>query len=201
MNLVAYSQIDSLSGIFKSTGVDIPRLRGLLLMAEEEPYSKNDIKEIIKECETMIISDLVRSNPFWTSDSCVHEYSTRTDRLLKKYVTFDKDGYENGVKWNHIHGKKRKIAKYAIKQKIKEVKQSTETFNKYVGRNDVLCVHARIGGGNWSYYGSPEITEHPAYLERVDDWYDSTYCDIYLKINPELTESFLHQQNSVEKEK
>lgn len=57
-----------------------------------------------------------------------------------------------------------------------------ETFNKYVGRDDVLMVHARIGGGNWEYYGGPELAKQPWFIEKVDDSYDNTYCDIYVQI-------------------
>ena len=49
-------------------------------------------------------------------------------------------------------------------------------FNSYVGK-DVLYVHARQGGGNRDYY--PIDTKHPMYLSDCDDYWDSTYCDIY----------------------
>ena len=56
-----------------------------------------------------------------------------------------------------------------------------EMFNKYVGREDV---HSRIGGDNWNYYGGPELEKQPWFLEKIDDYYDNTYCDIYAKIDP-----------------
>ena len=56
------------------------------------------------------------------------------------------------------------------------------TWNKYVGRDDVLYIHARIGGNNWNYYDGPELARQPWFLEKVDDCFDSTYCDIYAKI-------------------
>ena len=46
----------------------------------------------------------------------------------------------------------------------------------------MLCIHARIGGGNWSYYDGPELSKQPWFIEKVDDAFDSTYCDIYAKI-------------------
>lgn len=55
------------------------------------------------------------------------------------------------------------------------------TFNSYVGRDDVLYVHARIGGGNWETYRD-EVENQPWFIEKVDDAYDSTYCDIYCRI-------------------
>ena len=59
-------------------------------------------------------------------------------------------------------------------------------FNKYVGQ-DVLYVHARIGGGNREYYSEDweKIRNHPLYLDDCDDEFDSTYCDIFFKLKKE----------------
>ena len=59
-----------------------------------------------------------------------------------------------------------------------------ETFDKYSGRSDVLYIHARIGGGNWHSYRD-QVKGQPWFLEKVDDPYDTTYCDIYAKIDPD----------------
>jgi hypothetical protein len=60
-----------------------------------------------------------------------------------------------------------------------------ELWNKYAGKDDILYIHARIGSENWSYYGK-EVVGKPWFLEKVDDAYDSTYCDIYAKIKPQV---------------
>lgn len=78
---------------------------------------------------------------------------------------------------NDLHGKARKKYKLLLKHARKQY----DIFNKYVGKN-VLYVHARLGGSNWDFFGMDEITKHPLYLERVDDYYDNTYCDIYFKL-------------------
>ena len=59
-----------------------------------------------------------------------------------------------------------------------------KVWNKYAGRDDVLLIHARIGGANWIDCGGESLTKEPWFLEKVDDEYDCTYCDIYAKINP-----------------
>ena len=69
-----------------------------------------------------------------------------------------------------------------------------DTFNKYAGRKDVLYVHARIGGNNWVFFGGQKVAEHPAFIERVDDWFDSTYCDIYLKVDESIVEQYLKKE-------
>jgi len=59
-------------------------------------------------------------------------------------------------------------------------------FNKYCGKEDILYIHARLGGGNWNYYGCNEIIKNqPWYLDHCEDAFDGTYVDIYAKIKEE----------------
>lgn len=186
MNLKAYSQIEDLMPVLQSTGIEIPRLRGLGLMKNEEPVNQTDLNEILHSMEILAVQNLCESFPAWDFYSCCSEFCPATDRRIKKYMILDEDGDPISIRWDRIHGKKRKTAKYAIKQYKKAVIDNIKVFNKYAGRDDVLFVHARIGGDNWNYFNNPSIVaSHLAFLEKVDDYFDSTYCDIYLKIDPE----------------
>lgn len=195
MNLKAYSQIEDLMPVLQSTGIEIPRLRGLCLMKNEEPVSETDLDEILHSMEILAVQNLCESFPAWDFYSCCSEYCPATDRRIKKYMILDKDKDPIGIHWDRIHGKKRKTAKYAIKQYKKDVIDNINVFNKYAGRDDILFVHARIGGDNWNYFNGPSIVaSHPAFLEKVDDYFDSTYCDIYLKIDPETVNRLANKQ-------
>lgn len=186
MNLKAYSQIEDLMPVLQSTGIEIPRLRGLGLMKNEEPVNQTDLNEILHSMEILAVQNLCESFPAWDFYSCCSEFCPATDRRIKKYMILDEDGDPISIRWDRIHGKKRKTAKYAIKKYKKAVIDNIKVFNKYAGRDDVLFVHARIGGDNWNYFNGPSIVaSHLAFLEKVDDYFDSTYCDIYLKIDPE----------------
>lgn len=140
MDLYAYSQIDDLKKYLEENNIDIPRLRGLRLMKEQELVTEEYIEDDIK---------------IW----------------LKWYANLKVKSI------NDLHGKARKKYKYILKQ----AKKQFSMFNKYVGKN-VLYAHARVGGANWDFFGMDEITKHPLYLERIDDYFDSTYCDIYFKL-------------------
>lgn len=186
MNLKAYSQIEDLMPVLQSTGIEIPRLRGLGLMKNEEPVNQTDLNEILHSIEILAVQNLCESFPAWDFYSCCSEFCPATDRRIKKYMILDEDGDPISIRWDRIHGKKRKTAKYAIKQYKKAAIDNIKVFNKYAGRDDVLFVHARIGGDNWNYFNGPSIVaSHPAFLEKADNYFDSTYCDIYLKIDPE----------------
>lgn len=180
MDLGAYAQIDNLNALMARNGINVPRLRGLRLMSQEKMVSQDEIARIAHdhamcECESLCESD-------FKLNSWCFELSERTRRIKRKYLIYDKDDYEPiDVRWSSIHGKKRKAFKYAIKRAIRRAYTQYALFNNYCGRPDILYIHARIGGGNWPYYGK-EVKDQPWFICKVDDAFDSTYCDIYATI-------------------
>lgn len=86
--------------------------------------------------------------------------------------------------------------KHVMKITKRRVLESFGTFNRYVGRDDILCVHARIGGRNWGYYNrGGAVSGSDAFIEKVDDMFDDTYCDIYLRIDPKLAHAYVENAN------
>lgn len=71
----------------------------------------------------------------------------------------------------------------ALEQSKRAIQNQYAVWNKYAGKENVLYIHARIGGNNWGSYGGSTIERQPWFLEKVDDSFDDTYCDIYAKIN------------------
>ena len=185
MDLVAYSQIKNLAYIMKSNNIVVPRLRGLGLMKDEEPWPR---KELLVKAEYQGLYECVHAcRSRFIMNACWAEYSAHTDAVAEKYIEFerDEDGVDHlspvAIKWDKGHGRKRKVFKYVIKQAKKRVLKQFEVWNKYCGRDDVLYIHARIGGENWDTYRD-EVETQPWFLEKVDDAFDSTYCDIFAKI-------------------
>lgn len=178
MDLWAYSNIENLEELAKKNNIDCPRLCGYRLMKNEEPINfKEWLAEERNNLEVECAEFLCVSDPFWCPTSNGSWLCEETDRKVAYYI--DK---ENGtVRWDRIHGWKRRVLKTYIHNEIVRYKKQYEVWNKYVGRDDVLYIHARIGGGNWSDYWE-QVVYQPWFLEKVDDGYDSTYCDIYAKI-------------------
>ena len=173
-DLYAYANIETLDELAKKNNIDCPRLRGYRLMKDEELIN---IKEEIDEDEIALdcVKELCESVPFWSTNSDWLESSERTDYLKRIYISNDE------IRWDRIRGKKRKILKTLIHNSVVRKRKQYEMWNKYVGCEDILYIHSRIGGGNWSYYAKYVINE-PWFLEKVDDSFDSTYCDIYAKL-------------------
>ncbi len=162
MDLVAYAQIGNLEHIMAACDIHVPRLRGLRLMKDEAPLSLEEIKE---EAERYVALDMYFN---W-------------DRFKRhKYWGEDKEGCY--IIWNKLHGKARKRVKFDVKKARRRYEEQYGIWNGYCGRDDVLYIHSRLGGSNWDYYDGDELTKQPWFLCKVDDAFDSTYCDIYAKI-------------------
>ena len=177
MDLGAFVQIENLQEILNKQNICVPRLRGLRLMTQEKSISKEAMEECIRQETLEIVKDIVEQNSL--NSWCSWLNDTRNDILIR-----NKDREVIGYRWNKIHGRKRKWIKFEIKKLKKAVYNQYNTFNKYVGKN-VLYVHARVGGDNWYYCEGYKLAEHSDFLEKCDDYYDCTYCDIYFKIRGE----------------
>ena len=181
MDLFAYSQIENLSEVAKVNGIDVPRLRGYRLMSNEHRVSPEEIKRLVLLNNLHLYEWACCSVPRFAPNSKCHEFSSRTQKIKKKYLVRQNEETV-GFRWDLLHGNRRKRLKYDLKVKEKALRKQMGVFNKYVGRFDVLCIHARIGGRNWAYYGGRDIEMQPWFLEKVDDYFDSTYCDIYARL-------------------
>ena len=197
MDLEAYAQIGSLEGIAKDNGIDIPRLRGYRLMRDEKAITKEEIYRMKKDCEIDVVKDLCQASPFWKPNPHYYVSSMWTDYLCDYYLTTSNTPNEYGrkpyigIRWDRIHGWKRRILKFEIKKRKRKIQQQFDIWNKYAGQENVLYIHSRMGGNNWKYYdGKTELMNRPWFLDRVDDYWDSTYCDFYATISPESLKKY-----------
>ena len=176
MDLGAYANIEMLEELVNRNGISCPRLRGYRLMKDGKPIDYREIAAA-NSLDVECVKDLIRSEPRWDPNAGCHVYDGYTDYLIKKYV----DDEHDQVRWDRIHGWKRRRLKTLIHNVKMRMKKQFEVWNRYVGREDVLYIHARIGGGNWPYY-CREVVDKWWFIEKVDDCFDSTYCDIYARL-------------------
>lgn len=192
MDLYAHSQIDELEEKIEAQGIVVPRLRGYRLMSQETPITEEQRLVAKRSRYYDNLRCLIAYG--WKLDS-IYTVTIKEEEKISKYADIDFENYEvKSIYWNKIHGKKRKALKYMNKVSDREVDANLDMFNKYAGKKDVLYIHARIGGidckndtTNWMYYNGDEIIKkQPWFLDAVDDLYDSTYCDIYAKIDEDV---------------
>lgn len=192
MDLGAYKNIEdvNIQKIVSDNNIYVPRLRGYRLMGYESKYSNNDI---IRSSSFKYVARNVIEHYFFLK--LAKEIKSRRDAILcydirktadKYYDYFNEKDYKN-FPWNRFHGKLRKNLKHAYKTELRKAFKQYEAWNKYCGQQDILYIHARIGGNNWRYYNCEnEVANQPWFIEKVDDCFDDTYCDIYARIkNPE----------------
>ena len=185
MDLGAYENIEKLSAIAKENGIEIPRLCGYRLMKNEKPFPQDRIDKAKDDCATDVVERLCMAIPFWDPKADCHVWSNCTDYVKDYYIT-KKDGEYISIRWDRIHGWKRKVLKLAIKKQKQAIQKQWDMWNKYAGQENVLYIHSRMGSNNW--FDLPDINERakivqaPWFLGRVDDYYDNTYCDFYARI-------------------
>ena len=193
MDLWAYMRIESLDSLAKANGIVVPRLRGYRLMSEENPISPKGYSQLFHDCAMDAIEMLCTSDPFWDPNSDCSIFNYRSDHARKYYLKYglDEDGCRVpvAIRWDRIHGKKRRILKHEIKKNIKLAVTQYALWDKYAGKENVLYIHSRMGGNNWAgYEGKEALMAQPWFLDRVDDWWDGTYCDFYAKLNPDTVQ-------------
>lgn len=152
MDLGAYVNMMKSEDILKANGIEVPRLRGYRLMAKETPIPEKEIEASAKDVGKYYL------------DKC----------KLGPLCYPKKDRWYRDLDKRQARGQARRA--------YRRVRKQLETFNKYCGRSDVLYVHARIGGWNWKAFGGTVVTKNPRFLEKCDDGFDQTYCDIYFHI-------------------
>lgn len=187
MDLHAYAQMQALDSLVKANGIYVPRCRGYRLMKDEEPVSQEKIDEMIRDQALQEAENIILIEDFPVCQSCWREFGPMTDRRKRRYLVMEKkeNGWESpvAIRWDRLHGKVRKRLKFAIKRAAKRVRAQYNLWNQYAGREDVLYVHARLGSTSWTDEETKaSVTRQPWCLAKVDDYWDTSYCDIYATI-------------------
>lgn len=178
MDLTAYSQIEDLKHFLQDNKINIPRLRGLRLMKDEEVVTEKEILDLIEiEKREYAIN--------WLKQHC--DWCWSSDKENKRHKAFIYGKNEIGEKdiikidFSKVHGKDRKHIKYHWKLIVRAFNAQYEVWNRYVGKN-VLYVHAKKGSD------SDIDKTHRMFLEIVDDAWDGNYCDIYYDLDSRVGE-------------
>ena len=184
MDLGAYAQIEDLSAIAAENDIHVDRLRGLRLMWNETPVSNKELEDIKRSLISQECEMLVQAYPKFSVNPWWYSYSIDTKKEYKKYFIYNEDKYVASIKWNNVHGKKRKAFKYVIKRAKKLAEEQFKMWNQFCGKDDVLYIHARLGTSNWSGNAWYKYKTKPWFICGIDDAFDSSYCDIYARIKP-----------------
>ena len=183
MDLKAYVQIEEYEKLLKQNNINIPRLRGIDPCVSMKPWPQEEYRREKESISSRTCENLCTAKPFWSCHPEYYSLDSWTDILREYYMFKSGDAvFYDGIRWERIHGWKRKVLKTAIHNNIRKFERYVATWNKYCGCENVIRIHSRIGGGNWIYYGGPELSRQSWFIEKVDDYFDFTYCDIYVRV-------------------
>lgn len=200
MDLFAYAQIGELEAIAKANGIEVRRLRGLRLMGWEEVLTEEDWKRVLHDAKINAYELVLQAEPPFALDPLCFAYDSHS-RRMKRYLIVRRwtetitneshpEGYTVerqetvGIRWDRLHGNKRKAVKYYVKHKTRMTIRQYKLWDQYAGRKDVLYIHAKIGSTAWSDARWWDYEKEPWFLGACDDAFDPAYCDIYAKIDP-----------------
>jgi len=197
MDLGAYTQITNLDSLAKNAGISVERVRGYRLMEGESPYSKEELDIYLNK----MIADYWR----FRSDDTEHDSNDYVNGYRPPSIP-------KGRFWHEYYGgnekgfwdtdsrfwKVKRVHRISLFQEIgmlkARFKHQYSMWNRFAGLEDILYIHARLGGSNWKgYYDDDEraeqeihdgywIERQPWFICKCDDAFDPTYCDIYARI-------------------
>ena len=202
MDLYACGQIESLDELAKANGIQVERLRGYRLMADERPYSEEKLAECLNELVGEYWWMAAVEQDHRCCPDCTDFIKGYRPPSIPKGCAWPEYYGEDAKEWEDTDSKFWKVKRVHRTSLFQELgmlkarfKRQYMLWNRYVGQPDVLYIHARIGGSNWKgYYSDDEraereihdgwwIERQPWFICKCDDAFDPTYCDIYARID------------------
>ena len=187
MDIGAYAQIESLDKLAKANGINVDRLRGYRLMSNETAVTDDELAKMKQSFAAYACERAIEARPRLSIHPHWFEGGLDSSMECKKYIIYN--GYNPvSIRWDRIHGKRRKVIKYYVRHYIGDAAAQYKLWNSFVGRDDVLYIHAKLGNTNWSDIWWQDYKSEPWFLAGIDDAFDSCYCDIYAKISKGVNE-------------
>lgn len=173
MDLGAYVQKDGdLNELAKANGIEVARLRGYRLMANEKPWTEQEIEKMRKDMEGTYWWMESSENPDWGEHTCKEYQNGYRPPTWNKVFDFEPD--KKDPEGDYV---KRNIGLFhKISCLNGRITEQARCWNAYAGKEGVLYIHSRCGKG-WKDYRN-----EPWFLDACLDAFDPTYCDIYAKV-------------------
>ena len=174
-----FDQTKILDRIAAVNGICVPRCRAYRLMRNEKCITVSEIEDRIGRKALYLVEKLLEA------DALTNE---RAEARIRRYMTIKKepDGLKRtiGIRWERIHGKLRKRIKRQVKIARRLVSMQAALWNQYVGNGDVLYIQARLSSADlYDRKVRAEVCQQPWFLALAEDYLETSYCDIYAKIN------------------
>lgn len=78
------------------------------------------------------------------------------------------------------------MARFECKKQKRIIFNYINTYNHYVGKNDIFRIHVKAWRDGCTLINKNKIKSNVYFIEMVQDYYNFGNCDIYFKIDPEI---------------
>lgn len=180
MKTYKYCKSGNYAEVLKEHKIEIHRISEIYFMGDGIKVPEDDVKQAGLEIDVTAIENAC----CYDGSGYMYDYITRRmcRKHIKNYSTTTSHSEQKPM-WETVHGWLRRKAKFEKKKLAKSFKTEVNMFNQYVGRDDVLCVKAKLGSWNWSGRVHSDYKDKDWYLGSCDDWWDKAYCTIYVRVS------------------
>ena len=175
---------DPLSRFLKSENIRIDHIVFADQMKNADRYvSEKTVKKLIKDRKDTILEDLLDDWVIWKVCDFENYKEIANVRYSCKKIGFSK--YLASIRKENLQEKQKRIANIISIKEEKKIKESADTFNQYVGCEDILLIRASVPFSYMRYYVY-ELKQHTVIIDAKPDFFNSLYCmDIYIKTKNE----------------
>ncbi|WP_371278862.1 hypothetical protein [Anaerostipes sp.] len=142
--------------------------------------SEQTVNKLIKDMKDTILEDLLDDWIIWKVCDFENYKGIANAKYSCKKIGFSK--YIASIRKENLQEKQKRIANMISIKEEKKIRESADTFNQYVGCEDILLIRASVPSFYMCYYVQ-ELKQHEMIVEAKPDFFNSLYCiDIYIKI-------------------
>lgn len=172
---------DPLSCFLKAENIRIEHIVFADQMKNADRHvSEQTVNKLIKDMKDTILEDLLDDWIIWKVCDFENYKGIANAKYSCKKIGFSK--YIASIRKENLQEKQKRIANMISIKEEKKIRESADTFNQYVGCEDILLIRASVPSFYMCYYVQ-ELKQHEMIVEAKPDFFNSLYCiDIYIKI-------------------
>ena len=162
--------------------INVPFPADYEVMTYESPLTDKQIRTCINNHTVCLLEERLPDK--------IKNMRPRVYSVSRSLPSFDVERLN--IHWNlmSIHGRFKKRLKFDIKMSSRNIMSQYQMFNKYAGRDDVICIYSHLRKADTDTIC--ELKRQPYFLDRIPHYDgDETYYFVYCKLSKHPTKEFV----------